>query len=115
VKIIWQRIYPGSIRSESTSRLTRGFVRPIQSRVQLLNMVEENVAAQVRRSRESEIGLAGEPGPWADHLHKLHESGISESLVATTQQDPGGTRVDGAIPPRQNGWRSSNSIGRSMV
>ena len=26
---------------------------------QLLNMVEENVAAQVRRSRESETGLAG--------------------------------------------------------
>jgi phosphoenolpyruvate carboxylase len=49
---------------------------------QLLNMVEENVAAQVRRARESEIGLAGEPGLWADHLHKLHESGISESLVA---------------------------------
>src|ERR1700730_15671697 len=49
---------------------------------QLLNMVEENVAAQVRRSRESEIGLVGEPGLWADHLHKLHESGISESLVA---------------------------------
>ena len=37
---------------------------------QLLNMVEENVAAQVRRSRESEIGLAGEPGLWADHLHR---------------------------------------------
>ncbi|MBV9105602.1 MAG: phosphoenolpyruvate carboxylase [Verrucomicrobia bacterium] len=49
---------------------------------QLLNMVEENVAAQVRRSRESEIGLVGEPGLWADHLHKLHESGISESLIA---------------------------------
>jgi len=49
---------------------------------QLLNMVEENVAAQVRRSRESEIGLAGEPGLWADHFHRLHESGISESLVA---------------------------------
>ena len=49
---------------------------------QLLNMVEENVAAQVRRSRESEIGLAGEPGLWADHLHQLHESGISESSVA---------------------------------
>ncbi len=49
---------------------------------QLLNMVEENVAAQVRRSRESEIGLTGEPGLWADHLHRLHESGISESLVA---------------------------------
>jgi phosphoenolpyruvate carboxylase len=49
---------------------------------QLLNMVEENVAAQVRRSRESEVGLAGEPGLWAYHLHKLRESGISEQLVA---------------------------------
>src|SRR6267154_3671973 len=47
---------------------------------QLLNMVEENVAAQVRRSRESEIGLTGEPGLWADHLRQLRESGISESL-----------------------------------
>jgi phosphoenolpyruvate carboxylase len=49
---------------------------------QFLNMVEENVAAQVRRSRESEIGLAAEPGLWAYHLHKLRESGISEQLVA---------------------------------
>src|SRR5260370_4659074 len=45
-------------------------------------MVEENVAAQVRRARESEIGLAGEPGLWADHLRKLKESGISESTIA---------------------------------
>jgi phosphoenolpyruvate carboxylase len=49
---------------------------------QLLNMVEENVAAQIRRARESEIGLAGEPGLWADHLRKLKESGISESAIA---------------------------------
>src|SRR3984893_6597168 len=49
---------------------------------QFLNMVEENVAAQVRRARESEIGLAGEPGLWADHLRKLKESGISESTIA---------------------------------
>jgi len=49
---------------------------------QLLNMVEENVAAQVRRSRESEIGLTGEPGLWADHLRQLRESGISETKIA---------------------------------
>jgi phosphoenolpyruvate carboxylase len=49
---------------------------------QLLNMVEENVAAQVRRARESETGLAGEPGLWADYLRQLGESGISESLIA---------------------------------
>ena len=49
---------------------------------QLLNMVEENVATQVRRSRESEIGLSGEPGLWADHLRKMRESGIAETQIA---------------------------------
>jgi phosphoenolpyruvate carboxylase len=45
-------------------------------------MVEENVAAQVRRARESETGLAGEPGLWADQLRKLRQSGISEATIA---------------------------------
>src|ERR1700681_483951 len=49
---------------------------------QLLNMVEENVAAQVRRARESEIGLSGDPGLWADHLRKMRESGITETEIA---------------------------------
>jgi phosphoenolpyruvate carboxylase len=49
---------------------------------QLLNMVEENVAAQVRRARESEIGLSGEPGLWADHLRQMREAGISETKIA---------------------------------
>src|SRR5208282_6081558 len=49
---------------------------------QFLNMVEENVAAQIRRARESETGLAGEPGLWADQLRKLRQSGISESTIA---------------------------------
>jgi phosphoenolpyruvate carboxylase len=40
------------------------------------------VAAQIWRARESEIGLAGEPGLWADYLRKLKESGISESTIA---------------------------------
>src|SRR6516165_4703494 len=49
---------------------------------QLLNMVEENVAAQVRRSRESEIGLSGEPGLWADQLRKMRNAGIAEAQIA---------------------------------
>jgi phosphoenolpyruvate carboxylase len=48
---------------------------------QLLNMVEENVAAQVRRARESELGLASEPGLWADQLRRLHGSSISEGTI----------------------------------
>lgn len=50
---------------------------------QLLNMVEENVASQVRRSRESETCLAGEPGLWAYHLKKLQEANIFESDIAS--------------------------------
>ena len=49
---------------------------------QLLNMVEENVAAQVRRCRESEIGLSGEPGLWADQLRKMRNAGIAEAQIA---------------------------------
>jgi phosphoenolpyruvate carboxylase len=49
---------------------------------QLLNMVEENVAAQVRRERESDLGLASEPGLWADQLERLKKAGISEPDIA---------------------------------
>src|SRR5580700_2878914 len=48
---------------------------------QLLNMVEENVAAQVRRSRESEQSLAQEPGLWAYQLQQLRQADISESEI----------------------------------
>ncbi|MBV9391044.1 MAG: phosphoenolpyruvate carboxylase, partial [Verrucomicrobia bacterium] len=48
---------------------------------QLLNMVEENVAAQVRRARESDLGLSAEPGLWAFHLKKLAEAHISEQEI----------------------------------
>jgi phosphoenolpyruvate carboxylase len=48
---------------------------------QLLNMVEENVAAQVRRSRESDLGLASEPGLWAYQLERLKKSGLSENQI----------------------------------
>src|ERR1700751_1114497 len=64
---------------------------------QLLNMVEENVAAQVRRARESEIGLSGEPGLWADHLRKMRESGIAEMQIA---QQLNKRRVEPVLPPQ---------------
>src|SRR6266446_5178740 len=49
---------------------------------QLLNMVEENVAAQVRRLRESDLGLASEPGLWAYQLERLKKAGLSEDQIA---------------------------------
>lgn len=49
---------------------------------QLLNMVEETASARTRRLRESEHGLAQEPGLWAQQLRKLQEHGFSEKEIA---------------------------------
>ncbi|MGI8430989.1 MAG: phosphoenolpyruvate carboxylase [Chthoniobacterales bacterium] len=43
---------------------------------QLLNLVEENVAAQMRRMRETELGLAFEPGLWGYNFRRLKEIGL---------------------------------------
>ena len=43
---------------------------------QLLNLVEENAAAQTRRKRESEDGMAAERGLWGETLQKLEAEGF---------------------------------------
>jgi phosphoenolpyruvate carboxylase len=49
---------------------------------QLLNMVEENVAAQARRKRETELGARHEPGLWSEKLWLLREAGFDgEALI----------------------------------
>ncbi len=37
---------------------------------QLLNLIEENVSAQVRRAREKAAGIASEPGLWGANLQR---------------------------------------------
>ncbi|MGF1679239.1 MAG: phosphoenolpyruvate carboxylase [Candidatus Methylacidiphilales bacterium] len=49
---------------------------------QLLNMVEENAAAQFRRQRASRIPKITEPGLWSYNLRKLKESGLSDRDIA---------------------------------
>ncbi|MEO6054457.1 MAG: phosphoenolpyruvate carboxylase, partial [Chthoniobacterales bacterium] len=49
---------------------------------QLLNMVEENAAAYVRKQRESEHGAAAERGLWGFYMKELKASGVKESRVA---------------------------------
>ncbi|MBV9275704.1 MAG: phosphoenolpyruvate carboxylase, partial [Verrucomicrobia bacterium] len=66
------------VSSEANPRLSQTYSIAFQ----LLNMVEENVAAQVRRARESELGLASEPGLWADQLQRLKQAGFAESAIA---------------------------------
>ena len=67
------------VSPEANPRLSQAYSIAFQ----LLNMVEENVAAQVRRARESDLGLASEPGLWADQLDRLKRAGVTESEIAT--------------------------------
>jgi len=49
---------------------------------QLLNMVEENAAAQTRQLREIEHGLAEEPGLWGEQLARLKHAGYTDEKIA---------------------------------
>jgi phosphoenolpyruvate carboxylase len=66
------------ISDEANPRLCQAYSISFQ----FLNMVEENVSAQVRRSRETELGLASEPGLWAHQLTQLQKAGLSETEIA---------------------------------
>lgn len=49
---------------------------------QLLNLIEETVSAQVRRSREKEFGAAAEPGLWGANLQRLAAAGLGAREIA---------------------------------
>jgi phosphoenolpyruvate carboxylase len=49
---------------------------------QLLNMAEENGAAQMRRAAEEDFGLAHEPGLWGQALSDLVHAGIGVDRIA---------------------------------
>ena len=49
---------------------------------QLLNLVEENAAAQTRRKRESEDGMSAERGLWGETLGKLESDGFTSGEIA---------------------------------
>ncbi len=49
---------------------------------QLLNLIEENVSAQVRRTREKTFGPASEPGLWGASLERLRASGLGSQAIA---------------------------------
>lgn len=51
---------------------------------QLLGMVEENAAVQVRRMVESENGLSSERGLWGNTLLKLKADGYTENEIAAS-------------------------------
>jgi len=50
---------------------------------QLLNLAEENAAAQMRTLRESELGVTAEPGLWGQALGGLQEIGFTGDEIAS--------------------------------
>jgi phosphoenolpyruvate carboxylase len=51
---------------------------------QLLNMVEENAAVQLRRQAERDGALADISGLWEHHLSRLRDRGLSQEEIAET-------------------------------
>ena len=66
----------------ATPELGERDVQVLSIAFQLLNMVEENAAAQSRRRRESTEGMLREPGLWGQNLRQLLEAGFSDKDIA---------------------------------
>ncbi|MDX2175801.1 MAG: phosphoenolpyruvate carboxylase [Candidatus Sumerlaeia bacterium] len=54
---------------------------------QLLNLVEENTAAQMRRAREALPSERGEPGLWRYNLEELRRAGHTPDRIAAALRD----------------------------
>jgi phosphoenolpyruvate carboxylase len=54
---------------------------------QLLNLVEENAAAQTRRLRETSEGLLHEPGLWGQNFRQLQKAGFNAQQIAAKMRE----------------------------
>ncbi|WP_395739367.1 phosphoenolpyruvate carboxylase [Prosthecobacter sp.] len=54
---------------------------------QMLNVVEERAASQIRRLREKKSGPEAEKGLWADYLKQLRTLGLKESDILAAMRD----------------------------
>jgi len=76
----WRNFTPETAPPEGTQQLySIGF--------QLLNMVEERVAAAIRREREKEIGADSIRGLWARTLKDMKKLGLNEDQILDVLKD----------------------------
>ncbi len=54
---------------------------------QLLNMVEESAAAEVRTLREEHEGIAAEKGLWGSQLQRLRKKGVTQEQIAAALRE----------------------------
>ncbi len=63
---------------QEAARSSRSLGQAYSIAFQLLNVVEERVASQVRRLREKQEGASAEQGLWGDNLQQMTKLGLSE-------------------------------------
>ncbi len=73
---------PAPVQKHASSEQIEREVQVLSIAFQLLNMVEENAAAQARRRRESTQGMLVEAGHWGASLRQLAAQGFSPQLIA---------------------------------
>ena len=71
----------GEIRIPSSADRHRQ-IQVLSIAFQLLNLVEENAAAQARRAREAAGRFTHEPGLWGQNLRQLRRDGFSAAEIA---------------------------------
>jgi phosphoenolpyruvate carboxylase len=77
----------GTLKTTADSSTSRGLGQAYSIAFQLLNIVEERAAAQVRRWREKTHGAEAEQGLWAENLREMLDLGLSEDeLVEVLSQ-----------------------------
>lgn len=72
---------------ETPATLSRSLGQAYSIAFQLLNIVEERAAAQVRRLREKQRGPQAEKGLWADNLAAMLRLGLSEEQLVSVLND----------------------------
>ncbi len=75
--------WPGAEPPPATAHEPQRTAQAHSIAFQLLNMVEENAAVQLRRSLESEGSLAEVSGLWQQNLQRLRDLNISEETIAS--------------------------------
>jgi phosphoenolpyruvate carboxylase len=70
-------------REASHSECTSRMIQAYSIAFQLLNMVEENTANQLRRKSEQSGGFANWHGLWGSHLKAMKDAGLNEQEIAS--------------------------------
>ena len=74
-------------QDQSGEKASRAVGQAYSIAFQLLNIVEERAAAQVRRLRERKLGPEAEKGLWPDNLREMIALGLSEDDILSVLRD----------------------------